>query len=111
MAKYTSNEQYENDKAALIRIADGISILSFIDNADSIANLLNQSKWIGTNEEADNNNWVTFTSRLDAENFANKLIAEGADNVAIQVLTNRIHSKRGIVYTATFNVCKDFTND
>ena len=108
MTKYTDNDHYERDKAALIRIAEGNSILNLIDNSDTIANLLNQSKWIGADEEVDNNNWVTFTSRLDAENFANKLISEGANDVAIQVLTNRIHSKHGIVGIATFKVCKDF---
>ena len=47
MTKYTNNEQYELDKAALIRIAKGTSIVNFIDNADVIAELLKQSKWIG----------------------------------------------------------------
>ena len=45
MAKYTSNEQYERDKTALIRIAKG-NMVNLIENADVIADLLNQSKWI-----------------------------------------------------------------
>lgn len=46
MIKYTNNEQYERDKAALIRIAKG-NIVPLIENADVIAELLKQSKWIG----------------------------------------------------------------
>ena len=49
MAKYTSNEQYERDKTALIRIAKG-NMVNLIENADVIADLLNQSKWIGLQE-------------------------------------------------------------
>lgn len=50
--------------------------------------------------ERDNNNWVSFNSRADAENFANKLIDEGANNVVIQVCATYSF--------ATFKVCKDF---
>lgn len=46
MAKYTNNDHYERDKAALIRIAEGTSMLTLIENADVIADLLRQSKWI-----------------------------------------------------------------
>ena len=113
MTKYTSNEQYESDKARVVaKLSRHLHNKSIMRSesifTNDILDLLNQSKWIGTNEEADNNNWVTFTIRLDAENFANKLISEGANDVAIQVLTNRIHSKHGIVGIATFKVCKDF---
>ena len=43
MTNYTSNEQYEKDKAALIRIAEGTSMGSLIQNADVIAEFLKQS--------------------------------------------------------------------
>lgn len=51
MTKYTSNEQYERDKAALIRIAEGNAILNYIENADVFANLLKQSKWVGAKSQ------------------------------------------------------------
>ena len=51
MAKYTSNEQYERDKTALIRIAKG-NMVNLIENADVIADLLKQSKWIGAVDPA-----------------------------------------------------------
>ena len=40
MTKYTSNEQYENDKARLINILIGGGVEDFA------VNLLKQSKWI-----------------------------------------------------------------
>ena len=49
MTKYTSNEQYERDKISLIHIAEK-SMLTLIENADVIANLLKQSKWVGVDE-------------------------------------------------------------
>ena len=52
MTKYTSNEQYERDKAALIRIAKG-NVVPLIENADVFANLLEQSKWIGAVNQQD----------------------------------------------------------
>lgn len=51
MTKYTSNVQYEKDKAALIRIAEGTSMVSLIQNADVIAEFLKQSKWIGSGDD------------------------------------------------------------
>ena len=53
MTNYTSNEQYEKDKAALIRIAEGTSMGSLIQNADVIAEFLKQSKWIGSGDDDD----------------------------------------------------------
>ena len=55
MTKYDSNEQYERDKAALIHIANGTHIINFIENADVIANLLKQSKWIGNVDDVVDN--------------------------------------------------------
>ena len=50
MAKYTSNEQYEKDKAYLIEILEEhINDIDSIDSLDvvDVLNLLKQSKWIG----------------------------------------------------------------
>ena len=44
MIKYTSNEQYERDKARLINILIGGGVEDFA------INMLKQSKWIGADE-------------------------------------------------------------
>ena len=44
MIKYTSNEQYERDKARLINILIGGGVEDFA------VNMLKQSKWIGAND-------------------------------------------------------------
>ena len=55
--KYTSNEQYEKDKAKFLEaIKNNICVIptvvgnyGLIFNLDFAVNLLNQSKWIGAN--------------------------------------------------------------
>ena len=114
MTKYTDNEQYETDKADWlyhleIHVNEGLN-LDALDVVD-IFNLLKQSKWIGVDKEIDNNNWAIFTTRLDAENYTNKLIAEGANDVALQRFSARLHTDSGIVYNVTYRVCKNYKGD
>ena len=77
MTNYTSNEQYERDKARLINI--------LIDSGveDFAVNLLNQSKWIGL-QEAETFKRHVFNAIFDAINDHGVV----PDKTAVAVFTN-----------------------
>ena len=53
MTKYTSNDQYERDKAKLFNALESFSVYSTPRLLDRIWDLLQQSKWINAYPTAD----------------------------------------------------------
>ena len=60
MTKYTDNEQYEKDKAALIEYCESpMAKLGYHSQQkiDEISNLLKQSKWTGADNQRENSDY------------------------------------------------------